>query len=76
MNDLHEDPVCPDCRISMEPGYLPDRAYTRTELTSWVRGRPFRTRWGLKGFFWKMPASIPVITFRCPQCGLLESYAK
>ena len=71
-----EDHICPDCQTTMEEGYLPDRTYTRVELTRWVPGKPVQSLWGLKGFFWKDPTGIPVTTYRCPKCGCLKSYAK
>ena len=73
---MSDNALCPDCQLPMEEGYLPDRGYTRVELTRWIRGKPALGLWGLKGFFWKEPTGIAVATYRCPKCGYLKSYAR
>lgn len=57
----------------MEPGYLLDRGPSGMVVTTWVAGAPERSRWtGLK---FKDRMNLPVTTFRCPNCGCLESFA-
>lgn len=66
----------PKCRrgdLDMEEGYLPDWTYGGRLVPQWVPGKPKRSFWmGLK-----LPVrGVPVRTFRCAGCGLLESYAQ
>jgi hypothetical protein len=57
----------------MDPGFVLDIAHGAVAQSSWVDGAPERSFWtGLK---LKGHERIPVTTFRCPQCGFLESYA-
>ena len=67
-------PKCRRCEIEMEVGYLPDATDGAWLAPKWVRGAPERSFWvGLS-----VPVKVgrhDVQTFRCPTCGLLESYA-
>jgi hypothetical protein len=61
----------------MEVGFLPHN--NLIGMTTWHPGEPRRqTFLGLKtgiiGVDWKQV--FPVITYRCPRCGLLRSYAR
>ena len=58
----------------MEAGYLPDRGdLNALTVEEWVEGVPERSFWtGLKT---KGRDRFTVMTYRCPQCGYLESYA-
>ena len=77
---------CPDCRVSMEPGCVPDFAQQFAVIPRWqaeedvrpvawffrlmisgVAGRPIRGP--------RKEESIPITTYRCPECGLLRDYA-
>jgi len=59
----------------MDPGYIPDRVRNKAtgEVAGWVSGRPE------KGFFGGIDLDgkdgIPIQTYRCLNCGFLESYA-
>ena len=69
-------PVCPDCRLPMESGFIVDFTYGRghSEQSSWAKGTPERGFWtGLK-LGDKEP--LPILTFRCPKCGQLKSFAQ
>jgi hypothetical protein len=59
----------------MERGFLPDRGDNNAaRVGQWMPGEPVSSFWtGLK-----TPKAdlLPVATFRCPSCGLLESYAR
>jgi hypothetical protein len=59
----------------MEEGFVLDRADGNAVLQStWIGGKPERSFWmGLKV---KNRPQLKVATFRCPKCGLLESYAE
>jgi hypothetical protein len=65
---------CPRCRGRMEPGYVMDRGDQNSRhAAQWVEGPPERSFWtGLK---LKDRAVLPVTTYRCAECGYLESYA-
>ena len=58
----------------MEEGFLLDNTHGGNLQSQWVEGPPERSRWtGLKV---KGKERVPVTTFRCLQCGYLESYAR
>jgi hypothetical protein len=76
--------TCPKCQCSMEEGYIPDRTRGTVYQSHWVRGLP------PPHSFWFKPIAGPfkdlvisgsyqdylkVITYRCPNCGYLESFA-
>jgi hypothetical protein len=55
----------------MEPGFLVDRNYTNYDTQLWVPGVP------KKSFFGSLRGNLvgyDMVTFRCTQCGVLESY--
>ena len=62
--------VCPKCRGQMQPGFIVDEAYNRTQVSSWTPGEP------KKGFFGvRAKDKKEMKAFRCALCGLLELYA-
>jgi predicted RNA-binding Zn-ribbon protein involved in translation (DUF1610 family) len=66
-------PSCPKCNDKMELGFIVSRppmglAYM---MPKWVAGEPIE-RW--RGI--KMEAPLRVTTYRCSNCGYLESYAR
>ncbi len=71
-------PSCLRCRVAMEDGYLLDRAHhNSTNQAEWVDGVPELRQWlgmslGLKTANHTM---LKVVAYRCPRCGMLESYA-
>lgn len=73
------DPVCRACRTSMEKGYLPDRGQSNgAHRPVWARGEPQPWRWLGMNLGIKAPNrdTLFVETWRCPRCGVLESYAR
>ncbi len=71
-----EDQIfCPKCKIQMQQGYILDSMYGNlvTTTSKWSRGKP------KKILYFALPSadnkSIEIATFRCPECGFLESYA-
>ena len=68
-------PNCSKCDAVMEEGFILDRGhYNSLKQLVWIEGKLDVSRWtgGLKT---KDRLAFTVITFRCPNCGLLESYA-
>jgi DNA-directed RNA polymerase subunit RPC12/RpoP len=61
---------CPKCNTEMETGSLVEGAHGSADAGRWQAGTP-------KKFFGSsLPAtSLEIVTYRCPDCGLLESYA-
>ena len=68
-------PNCSTCDAVMEEGFILDRGhYNSFQQSVWIGGPPDVSQWtgGLKI---KSRPSFTVTAFRCPNCGLLESYA-
>ncbi len=67
-------PNCIRCKTQMAPGYLLEAGdHNARTVTQWVDGHPEKSFWvGLKT---KDRDVMPVMTYRCPACGYLESYA-
>jgi predicted nucleic-acid-binding Zn-ribbon protein len=70
MTDL---PACPKCKGTMEQGFILDHTYGARLISYWAAGSPEKSIWTGT----KLPKQklIPVGTFRCANCGYLESYA-
>ena len=60
----------------MEAGFIQDIGYGITMQTQWLSGDPeVRTLLGMKnGIKYRMDG-IPLISYRCPKCTLIEWYA-
>lgn len=67
-------PNCSKCAVGMESGFMLDLGHGNLKhLPIWIAGEPERGFWtGLKT---NDRANLEVRTYRCPKCGLLESYA-
>ena len=73
------DPVCRNCRVSMEIGNVLDREHAgQLHLQLWSPGKARERKFlGLRiGYARNEGESIRVVVWRCPRCGLLESYAR
>ena len=66
-------PDCPQCGRRMERGFVVDAAGAAFVQPHWVAGIPEWSRWS--GLKLKGNPRLPVVTFRCPACGRLESVA-
>ena len=65
---------CPQCRVPMEGGYLVDHGYGAVYPVAWAAGVPRWSRW--LGLRIRNDEKMPVVTYRCPQCGRLDSVAQ
>lgn len=68
------DHGCPYCNVRMDEGFVIDRTHDSKAVTqAWTEGEPEKSFWtGLK---LKGKAVKSVRTWRCPRCGLLQSFA-
>ena len=59
----------------MERGFLLDRGHSNSgDVAKWVEGEPVKSMWtGLKT---KGRTILPVISYRCPRCGMLLDFAE
>jgi len=66
-------PHCAKCGSEMQEGFLRDNARNGSCVSTWIEGE---AEYGLLGSVkvWGRP-SRPTKTFRCVNCGFLESYA-
>ena len=67
--------TCPECNASMEEGVTLDLESRRTQ--KWLRGpvlrSPVKEKWfGIKT---RGKELLQVISYRCPKCGYLKSFA-
>jgi predicted nucleic-acid-binding Zn-ribbon protein len=65
---------CPKCRARMQPGFILDNTYGGRIVSKWIEGAPERSVW--LGLSLKGKKVVDIVTYRCPSCGYLESYAK
>jgi hypothetical protein len=63
--------TCPECNISMEAGVTVDLESRRTQ--TWLRGPVEIKR--LMGIKTRGKELLPVVSYRCPQCGYLKTFA-
>jgi hypothetical protein len=71
----NQDPNCPHCRVAMERGFLLDRGHANMgNVARWVEGEPEKSMW--TGIRLKDRKLRPIVSYRCPQCGLLLDFAR
>ena len=68
------EPTCPKCGGAMERGFVVDHTYGGFAKPEWAEGRAEPSMW--TGIKMSGKARHPVETYRCVQCGYLESYAR
>lgn len=67
-------PECRDCRVAMDAGLMLDRTHGGSEEPMWIKGTADK---GIFGMIKERDRErLPVVTFRCPKCGRLESFAQ
>jgi hypothetical protein len=57
----------------MQEGYVPELSQAHTGRTRWIPGPP---EVGFLGLNTRGKEILEIRTFRCPDCGYLESYAR
>jgi len=60
----------------MELGFLVDHAHAALRVGRWCPGTPDPSFWSGEMSRAQYKAANVVTTFRCPECGYLESYAR
>ena len=65
---------CPKCTSPMEEGFIKDEGYDAVHASKWVEGAPEKSFW--TGTKTEGKKQVQVLTYRCPRCGYLESYAR
>ncbi len=70
--------TCPYCRVVMQDGFFVDNNQGMYVQSAWVAGQPAEQR--LLGFrtgtiSLSGRTQYPVMVYRCPQCGFLQSFA-
>jgi hypothetical protein len=71
---METSPKCLRCQTPMEEGFIMDADYGTTLVARWVAGRPEPSFWTGTKTGGKEKRALT--TYRCPQCGYLESYAR
>lgn len=71
---MSDELICPKCSHKMVRGFIPEFS-GRSSVSFWVEGEPVHSFWAAGV---KIPEDkiIDIITYRCAECGFLESYAK
>lgn len=70
-----QTPECPTCHVMMEEGFVPDLGHLNIpSQPKWTEGEPKRSFW--TGLHLGNRDRLPIATYRCPQCGLLQSFAR
>ncbi|WP_326525708.1 hypothetical protein [Sphingomonas sp.] len=65
--------ACLRCGGRLEEGYVIDEGYGSRTPSTWIEGAPEKSFWaGLKTGDRR---KLPIDTWRCTRCGLLEQYA-
>jgi hypothetical protein len=67
--------ICPKCHIEMETGFVVDKGIPGGSVSApeWADGEPTRSFWS--GLSLQGRDRHAVVTYRCPNCAFLESYA-
>lgn len=68
------DRKCPRCGGSQREGFLLDSSHNAVRVAQWAEGAP--EYWFLRFLKLRGRERLPIQSWRCTRCGLLESYAK
>ena len=64
---------CRRCGSAMEAGFIVDEGYGTRKIAAWIEGEPVPSLWS--GVKTSGRRQLPIETWRCTGCGLLESFA-
>ena len=68
--------ACIRCKGELEVGFIADRGdYNATQPAQWASGEPSRSFW-TKGSMRPGERRLEITTYRCRDCGRLESFAR
>lgn len=65
---------CPECRGTMEQGFMMDFTPIGYSALKWVEGPPTKSFWN--GLDLKGRNLVEVVSWRCIRCGLIKHYAQ
>jgi predicted Zn-ribbon and HTH transcriptional regulator len=68
---MQKPQTCPECHASMEEGVTLDLSSRQTQM--WLRGPVEETR--LTGIKTRGKELLRVVSYRCPKCGFVKSFA-
>lgn len=68
-------PKCIRCESPMDPGFLVDFRHGNIAVQRWCEGEPESSFWSGEVKLTQANEGLKVFSYRCPECGLLESYA-
>jgi len=70
-------PRCPDCKVAMKAGWIPDAAFGGVIQAQWHEGGPAKSKnlGVFSGLVTTGTKMMPIQAFRCPDCGLVRTYA-
>jgi predicted RNA-binding Zn-ribbon protein involved in translation (DUF1610 family) len=71
--DQQQTARCSKCNSEMDEGFVADFAHSQIVQEQWVQGSPEQSFW--TGTKVRDKPRFRIVTFRCPTCGYLESYA-
>jgi len=74
VSEIERDRLCPKCGSAMEIGFLLDNAHVNYFPTIWVKGQPERSFLRTAKIKGKIKRGVE--SYRCVNCGFLESYAQ
>ena len=68
---MTKPPMCPECKVAMEEGATIDLESRRAQ--TWLRAPVEEKR--LTGIKTRGKELLRVVSYRCPKCGYLKSFA-
>jgi len=66
---------CMRCHSPMEKGFLADASHGGVYQARWCRGEASPNWFGAEVKMQQFESAVTTVSYRCPKCGLLESYA-
>lgn len=72
---IQPPPRCRDCNIELEPGALLEVSSASTNVVRWTPGVPEPGWFGNEVVHTTHRIALRTLTYRCPKCFRLESFA-